>query len=112
MSAQEPIAGLRGSIVNTSSGAGLAAAPGQPHYTAAEARRDRTHALGRRSSSRAPGSACNAICPGATDTELLRRQSPEALAMMARMSPARRPRHAARDREAAGVAALARGDSG
>jgi 2,5-dichloro-2,5-cyclohexadiene-1,4-diol dehydrogenase 1 len=36
MARQEPVDGLRGSIVNTSSGAGLVAAPGQPHYTAAK----------------------------------------------------------------------------
>ena len=35
MSEQQVVDGLRGQIVNTSSGAGLIPAPGQPHYTAA-----------------------------------------------------------------------------
>jgi NAD(P)-dependent dehydrogenase (short-subunit alcohol dehydrogenase family) len=89
MSAQEPIDGLRGSIVNTSSGAGLVAAPGQPHYTAAK-----HGVIGLTRSAAAEfasaGIRINAICPGATDTELLRRQSPETLAAMARLSPTRR----------------------
>ncbi len=89
MAAQEPIDGLRGSIVNTSSGAGLVAAPGQPHYTAAK---HGVIGLTRSAASEfaSAGIRVNAICPGATDTALLRQQAPEALAAMARMSPMRR----------------------
>ncbi|MBC8364550.1 MAG: SDR family oxidoreductase [Actinobacteria bacterium] len=60
-----------GAIVNTSSGAGLVPAPGQPHYTAAKhgilgltrqvAREYLRH-----------GIRCNAILPGITDTPMLR----------------------------------------
>jgi len=63
--------GTGGAIVNTSSGAGLVPAPGQPHYTAAKhgvlgltrlvAREYLRHEI-----------RCNAILPGMTDTPMLR----------------------------------------
>ena len=86
MAKQDPIDGLRGSIVNTSSGAGLIAAPGQPHYTAAK-----HGVLGlTRSAAQefAPqGIRVNSICPGLTETGLIYNQPPELLETMARMSP-------------------------
>ena len=88
MAAQPPGAACAADIVNTSSGAGLVAAPGRPHYTAAK-----RGVIGCTRSAAAefarPGTCVNAVCPGPTDTAMMRRQAPEALAAMAR-SPTRR----------------------
>jgi len=74
--------GRRGAIVNTSSGAGIVAAPGQPHYTAAK-----HGVLGLTKSAaveyQAQGIRANAICPGLTDSTMVRAflaASPPALA--------------------------------
>ena len=81
MLAQEPIEGRRGAIVNTSSGAGIVPAPGQPHYTAAK-----HGVLGLTKVAAAEfateGIRANAICPGLTDTPMVRQSfeyNPEAV---------------------------------
>jgi len=71
MLAQEPVDGRRGAIVNTSSGAGIVPSPGMAWYTAAK-----HGVLGLTknvaSEYRQLGISCNAICPGVTDTRMLR----------------------------------------
>jgi NAD(P)-dependent dehydrogenase (short-subunit alcohol dehydrogenase family) len=71
MLAQPAREGLRGAIVNTSSGAGIVPAPGQPHYTAAK-----HGVLGitkcAAAEYREQGIRANAICPGLTDTKMVR----------------------------------------
>ena len=81
-----------GSIVNVSSGAGFTPAPGQPHYTAAKhgvlgitkcAARDYV----------GEGIRVNAICPGMTDTPMLREhfeQAPDLLERVAHNAPSGR----------------------
>jgi NAD(P)-dependent dehydrogenase (short-subunit alcohol dehydrogenase family) len=63
--------GLRGVIVNTASGAAFVPAPGQPHYTAAK---HGVVGLTRCAASeyQSQGIRCNAICPGLTDTPMVR----------------------------------------
>lgn len=86
MTSQEPIGILRGSIVNTSSGAGMIPAPGQPHYTAAK-----HGVLGlTRSAAQefaSQGIRVNSICPGLTETPMIQNQPPELLEGLARISP-------------------------
>jgi NAD(P)-dependent dehydrogenase (short-subunit alcohol dehydrogenase family) len=82
--------GTAGAIVNTSSGAGVVPAPGQPHYTAAK------HAvlgLTRCAASEYVkfGIRCNSILPGMVDTPMLTGGtgvlSERAAALLARVSP-------------------------
>ncbi len=71
MKTQARVAGMRGAICNTSSGAGVIAAPGLPHYTAAK------HGVLGLTKVAAQelygeGIRVNAICPGMTDSKLTR----------------------------------------
>lgn len=67
---QEPLGSGRGAIVNTSSGAGVVPAPGQPHYTAAK-----HGVLGLMKNAAAEYASqrirCNSVLPGLTETEML-----------------------------------------
>lgn len=70
MKTQAPLAGVRGVICNTASGAGIIAAPGLPHYTAAK------HGVLGLTKAAAQevfnaGIRVNAICPGMTDTKMM-----------------------------------------
>lgn len=70
MLTQEPQDGRRGAIVNTSSGAGIVPAPGQPHYTASKhGVLGLTKCAGSEYYLR--GIRANAICPGVTLTPML-----------------------------------------
>lgn len=60
----------RGAIVNTSSGAGLVAAPGQPHYTAAKHGVLGVTRAAAQEYARA-GIRVNAVLPGSTETPML-----------------------------------------
>ncbi len=84
--------GNGGSIVNISSGAGFTPAPGQPHYTAAKhGVLGLTKSAAREYASR--GIRVNAICPGMTDTPMLREhfeQAPEMEQMIAQIAPSGR----------------------
>lgn len=68
---QDLVEGARGALVNTSSGAGIVPAPGQPHYTAAK------HGVLGITKNVAQEYAkrkirCNAVLPGVTDTPMLK----------------------------------------
>ena len=66
---QDPIDERRGAICNTSSGAGIIPAPGQPHYTAAKHGVLGITKLAAQEYG-GDGLRCNAICPGLTDTPM------------------------------------------
>ena len=69
MLTQEPVDERRGAICNTSSGAGIIPAPGQPHYPAAK---HGVLGLTKLAAQEYGGEGlrCNAICPGITDTPM------------------------------------------
>ena len=67
---QELVDERRGAICNTSSGAGIIPAPGQPHYTAAKHGVLGITKLGAQEYA-AEGVRVNAICPGVTDTPMV-----------------------------------------
>lgn len=86
MLTQEAVDGRRGAIVNTSSGAGIVPAPGQPHYTAAK------HGVLGLTKSAAQehvgdGIRVNAICPGLTETGMTSSVPPELMEKLKRVLP-------------------------
>ena len=70
MLTQEPLGAGRGAIVNTSSGAAIVPAPGQPHYTAAK---HGVVGIMKNAASEYAGDLirCNSVLPGITDTAML-----------------------------------------
>ncbi|MBW2423318.1 MAG: SDR family oxidoreductase [Deltaproteobacteria bacterium] len=91
---QEPRDGQRGAIVNTSSGAAIVPAPGQPQYTAAK------HGVVGLTKNAAQeyfpqGIRSNAILPGLTNTAMMQRSletsSPEIIAQMRASIPGGEP---------------------
>lgn len=83
---QDPIDGRRGAIVNTSSGAGIIPAPGQPHYTAAKHGVLGLTKLGAQEYA-TRGIRTNAICPGVTKTGMMSTQPPEFVEMIKKTVP-------------------------
>jgi len=86
MLTQQPIDGRRGAVVNTSSGAGIVPAPGQPHYTAAK------HGVLGLTKSAAQeyvgeGIRVNAVCPGLTETGMVANIPPPLMEKLKRMLP-------------------------
>lgn len=73
---QEPHDERRGAVVNMSSGAGIIAAPGQPHYTAAKHGVLGLTKVGAQEYG-AEGVRVNAICPGVTETPMLTSSLPK-----------------------------------
>ncbi len=69
MKRQEPVDEIRGAICNTSSGAGVIAAPGMPHYTAAK---HGVLGLTKVAAQELYGAGIrvNAVCPGMTESKM------------------------------------------
>jgi len=69
MLSQTPLVAGQGAIVNTSSGAGIVPAPGQPHYTAAK--HGVLGIMKNAAQEYAGRIRCNSVLPGITDTAML-----------------------------------------